>query len=173
MTDLSDLQEAVAAAKHTSMVLPPTVEALPEDTAWRMIAAEGGGTAVLLVVAVTVIWKKLTAGQAKQEALADQRLEEARAQNKALVETQAAAIVRLSEAMLRVEGAVKVSDLNNQHAIGRLSDTVTAATARLDRHEARLEVASSSLMEHSHRIQILESGAHRVLPPVPGRGEGG
>ncbi len=171
MRGWGDIGDAVQAAQKGSVLLPPTVEVLPEEQAWKMIAAEGGGTAALLFLAVTVIWRKFSANQAKQELLAEQRIEESRVQNKQLVETQAAAIIKLSDAMIRVEGAVRLSDVNNQHAIGRLSETVTAATTRLDRHEAKLETTAIDLMEHSHRIKALESGSHRVVPPsVPGRG---
>jgi hypothetical protein len=168
----SDIKAAQEASQQTAQVLlPPTVDALPEDQAWRMIAAEGGGTVLSLVIAVTVIWKKLGANQARQEKLSEQRLEEARLQNRMLVETQANAIIRLSEAMIRVEGAVKQSDSNNTNAIGRLSDTVQAATLRLDKHESKLEAQGTNLMEHSHRLSVLESGTHRILPPVPARGK--
>lgn len=171
MNRLDDIQEAIQAAKqHTSVLIPPpTAEAMPEEQAWKMIAAEGGGTLAMLAIAVTVIWRKLSANQTKQEELAEKRLEEARAHNKQLVETQAAAIVDLSKAMIRVESAVQMSDANNTNAIGKLSDTVNATIVRLDKHEAKIEAASTNLLEHSHRLQVLESGSHRVLPPVPTR----
>lgn len=154
-----DLQEvAKAAAQHTSVLLPPTVEALPEETAWSMLYAEGGLLAIILAVGVMTLWRMLS-----------KILDKTQQQNEALTTTQVAAITKLGEAVTRVEGAIKLSDMNNQHVIGRLSDTVTAATARLDRHEARLEATTSNLLEHSHRILVLESGSHRILPPVPGR----
>jgi hypothetical protein len=157
-----DITEKIAAAQAaaegaTSVLLPPTMPALPEEQAWQMIAAEGGGTAVLLAIAVTVIWKKFSANQARQDLLADQRIEEARQQNKALVETQAQAITKLSEAMIRVEGAVKMSDANNTNAISRLSDTVQSALVRIDRHEAKIDAHHDSLMHHSSRLSVLES----------------
>ncbi len=157
-----DITEKIAAAQSaaegaTSVLLPPTMPALPEEQAWQMIAAEGGGTAVLLAIAVTVIWRKFSANQTRQDQLAEQRIEETRAQNKALVETQAAAITKLSEAMIRVEGAVKMSDANNTNAISRLSDTVQSALVRIDRHELKIDAHHDSLMHHSSRLSVLES----------------
>lgn len=160
---IGDIQEAIEAAKqHTSVLLPPTVDALPEEVAWKMIAAEGGGTAGLLLLAVYFLWKKFSAGQTRAEALADQRIEESRAQNKQLVETQAAAIAKLGEAMIRVEGAIQKSDSNNTNAISRLSDTVQSALARIDKHEAKLESHHDSILTHSNRLTYLES--RRVTP---------
>lgn len=159
-------QEATKATSAIT-IIPPATPALPEETAWRMIYMEGGALALVLAIGCYVVWrlfsKLLTKSQEQMETL----LAESRAQNKILVEAQAKAIANLGEAMIRVEGAVRVSDVNNQHAIGRLTDSVQAATARLDKHEAKLEAQATNLQDHSHRIKVLESGSHRILPPVP------
>lgn len=153
-----DIQAAQEAAQKSAVIIPPpTAEALPEEVAWRMIAAEGGGTALLLAIAVAVLWKRSTAHQERQEALATQRQAESRAYEQKLVETQAGAIADLSKAMIRVESAVRLSDQNNTNAIGRLSDTVTSAVLRLDKHEAKIEQHHESLMHHSGRLSALES----------------
>lgn len=157
MLSFIDIQEAVAAAQKTSSVLlPPTAPALPEETAWQMIYAEGGVMAVILAIGVVVLWR-----------LVSRILQETRDQNSELMGSQVAAINRLSETMSKVQVAVQVSDVNNMNAIGRLSDTVQAATTRLDKHELKLEAQGTNLMEHSHRLSILESGSHRILPIVP------
>ena len=157
MNNLVDIRAAQEAAAHTgSVLLPPTMPALPEEQAWNMIAAEGGAMALLLAIGVTVLWR-----------LVSKILTETRDQNKELMGSQVEAINRLGETMSRVQAAVRESDLNNTHAIGKLTDSVQAATARLDKHESKIEAQGTNLMEHSHRISILESGTHRILPPVP------
>lgn len=163
-----DIQEAVETAKqHTSILLPPAVEALPEETAWKMMATEGLSTVGMLAIAVTVIWRKFSANQVRQDLLAEQRIEEARAQNKALVETQAAAITKLSEAMIRVEGAVRMSDANNTHAIGRLSDMVQSALVRIDKQEIKLDAHHELILDHKNRLSLLESRRTPASTPVP------
>lgn len=152
-----DIQEAVkGAGTQGTVILPPTAQALPEDTAWQMIYTEGGVLAVVLATGVMVLWRLVSRVMAKTQE-----------QNEHLTGAQVEAIARLGDAVTRVETAIKMSDLNNQNAIGRLSDSVNAATARIDKHEAKLEATASNLMEHSHRIKLLESGSHLVLPPVP------
>ena len=154
-----DLQEvAKAAVTQGAVILPPTTAALPEEQAWQMIAAEGGVLAVLLAIGVTVLWRMVS-----------RILTETRDQNSELMGSQVAAINRLGETMSKVQVAVQLSDVNNQNAIGRLSESVQAATARLDKHESKLEAQGTNLMDHSHRISILESGTHRILPPAPAR----
>lgn len=154
-----DLQETVkGAVTHGSVILPPTTAALPEEQAWNMIAAEGGAMAVLLAIGIVVLWR-----------LVSRILNETREQNSELMKSQVDAINRLGETMGRVQAAVRESDINNQHAVGKLTDSVNAATARLDKHESKLEAQSTNLMEHSHRLQILESGSHLILPPGSGR----
>lgn len=150
---LDTVQEAMKAIA----VAPAAASAMPEETAWQMIYMEGGVLAVLLAIGVTVLWRVVS-----------KVLEESRAQSRELLQRQADAISKLAESMIRVEHAVKLSDTNNQAAINRLSDTVSGAIARLDRHELKLETQNSHLMEHSHRIQALETGSHRILPAVPG-----
>jgi hypothetical protein len=153
-----DIQEAVAAAQHAQVLLPPTAPALPEEMAWQMVYTEGGVLAVVLALGVTILWR-----------LVSKILGETRDQNAELMKGQVEAINRLGETMSRVQAAVRESDLNNTHAIGRLSDTLHAATQRLDKHESKLEAQGTNLMDHSHRISILESGTHRILPPVSPR----
>lgn len=162
---LDILQEVTkSAVTQGAVLLPPTAAALPEEVAWSMIYAEGGVLALVLAVGVTVLWKMVS-----------KILVETRDQNKELMGTQTVAIRQLSETMGRVQVAVQTSDLNNQHAVGRLTDAVNAATQRLDKHELKIEVQGTHLMEHSHRISVLESGSgvHRILPPVPSRGRRG
>lgn len=152
---VTDIQEAVkAAAQHSTVILPPTTQALPEDTAWQMIYTEGGVLAVVLALGVVILWR-----------LVSRILDETRAQNEQLMGSQVAAINRLSETMSQVQLAVQLSDVHNQTAVGKLTDSVNAATARIDRAEAELKAASTGLLDHSHRIQILESGSHLILPP--------
>lgn len=141
------IQEAVKAAQSTAqIILPPTAPALPEEVAWDMIRMEGGAMAFLLAIAVTVLWR-----------LVSKILRETRAQNKELMDAQLKSISELASAVQRVESAVRISDLNNQNAIGRLSETVNATIARLDKHELKIEAHQESLMAHSSRISILES----------------
>lgn len=155
--DIKAAQEAAAA--HTgSVLLPPTMPALPEEQAWNMIAAEGGAMAVLLAIGVTVLWRMVS-----------RILTETREQNKTMMGAQTTAINLLSESMVKVQVAVRESDINNTHAIGRLSDTVSAATARIDRHDTKIEAHHESIQIHSHRLQALESGTLRIQPPVPAR----
>jgi hypothetical protein len=148
-----DIQEAIEAAKgKSSVLLPPTVEALPEEQAWKMLATEGG----FLFLAVVLLWRQVRA-----------ILEEARAQNRHLIEAQAAAIAKLGETMIRVEGAIQISDKNNLNAIGRLSDTVSQTIARLDKHELKLDAHHDSLLHHSNRLSLLESRRTPASTPVP------
>lgn len=116
---LADIQEVVkAAAQHSSVILPPTTAALPEEQAWSMIYAEGGAMALLLAIGVMVLWR-----------LVSRILNETRAQNEQLMKSQVEAINRLGETMVRVQAAVRESDLNNTHAIGKLTDTAPRASA--------------------------------------------
>lgn len=156
---LGDIQEAIKAAQevssHTgSVLLPPTMAALPEEAAWSMVYAEGGAVAVIAVIAVTVLWR-----------LFARILEETRSQNKELMAAQTTAIGSLGAAVQRVEGAVRLSDANNTHALTRLSDTVQTTIVRLDKHETKLEQHHESILHHSSRISVLES--RRTPPSTP------
>lgn len=152
--DIKAAQEA--AAQTTSILLPPTAPALPEETAWSMLYAEGGVLALVLALGVVALWR-----------IVSKILGESREQNREMMAAQVGSITKLSEAVQRVEGAVRVSDLNNQHAIGRLSDTVNATVVRLDRYEGKLEAHHESLLHHSSRISVLES---RRTPPSTSSG---
>lgn len=133
------IQEAVqAAASNASVLLPPNVAALPEETAWQMIYMEGGAMAGILALAVTVLWK-----------LVSKILAETRAQNSELVSVQAAAVQRLAEAVAKVETAIRMSDTNNQNALGRITDNLAGVIVRMDKHEQRLD-------RHSDRINTIE-----------------
>ena len=161
-------QEVIKAA--TAAVAVPTTQ-LPEDTAWSMIAAEGGILASVLALAVVFLWRIISKGiedsRAQNKELLKthaEAIEDSRAQNKELLKTHADALSKLADAVQRVEGAIRLSDANNQNAIGRLSDTVSNAVARIDRHEAKLDAQNTHLLEHSHRLQVLETGGPRILP---------
>lgn len=152
---LGDIQEAVAAAQQSAQViLPPTAPALPEETAWSMIYAEGGVLAVLLAIGLFTLWKVVKSV-----------LEESRQQNRELMKSQVDAISKLAEGVQEVKNAVKDSDRNNMHAIDKLSTTVATTIARLDKHEARIEAHHESLMHHSSRLSTLES--RRTPPSTP------
>lgn len=142
--DIKAAQEAAAQTAH--VLLPPTTPALPEEVAWEMIYAEGGAVALLLSIATIALWR-----------IVSKVLRETREQNKELMAAQLKSISELSAAVQRVESAVKISDVNNQNAIGRLTETVNATVARLDKHELKIEAHQESLMAHSSRISVLES----------------
>lgn len=134
-----DLQEAVqAAVSKGSVLLPPTTPALPEEVAWSMVYAEGGALALVLAIAVTVLWKLISRIHAETRAL-----------NADLVVAQAAAVKQLAEGVAKVEAAVKLSDVHNTSALARLTESLAAVVVRLDKHEARLE-------RHSDRISVIE-----------------
>ncbi len=61
---------------------------------------------------------------------------------------------------------MKLSDLNNTHALSKLSDTVNATIARLDRHDLKIEAHHESLLTHSSRISILEARRTPASTPV-------
>lgn len=150
-----DIQAAQEAAQGTAqIILPPTAPALPEETAWSMIYAEGGVLALLLAIGLLALWRVVKSV-----------LEESRAQNRELMRVQVEAIAKLAEGVQEVRNAVKDSDKNNQHALSKLSDMVAQTIARLDKHEARLEQHTASLMHHSTRLGVLES--RRTPPSTP------
>lgn len=145
----SDAQEVVQEVQKAGILVPAaTVQQLPEDVAWSMIAAEGGAVAVLLAIAVVTLWTLHKKG-----------LEETKSQNKELVGQQAKAIEALTVSMTRVETAIQISDNNNQTALKHLGEVVQAAVARLDRHEERLGTHQERLIETHHRLVTLERGA--------------
>lgn len=156
---IDDITEKIAAAQAAaqggSVLLPPTVEALPEEVAWNMLLAEGGAVAGILAVAVVFLWR-----------IVSKVFAESRTQNQELMKIQVEAIARLGDAVLKVESAVRMSDMNNQHAIGKLSDTVASTIARLDRQEQKLESHHDSILHHSSRLSILESRRTPASTPV-------
>lgn len=133
------IQEATKQAASTAQVLlPPTVDALPEEQAWSMIYAEWGVLGLVGGIVIVALWRMLS-----------KFISESRAQNVELMAAQASSIKMLSEAVSRVEVAVKLSDNNNTHALARLTENLGAVIVRLDKHEARLE-------RHSGRISVIE-----------------
>jgi hypothetical protein len=133
---------------------PPVI---PEDQIWDALLTQGP-LVLVLVIGLLALWSQVS-----------RILTETRAQNEQLMGGQVAATNRLSETMSQVQVAVQLSDVNNTHAIGKLTDTLNAVTARQDKQEAELKAASSGLLDHSHRIKVLESGSHLILPPGSGR----
>lgn len=129
---------------------PPVI---PEGQIWDTLLTQGP-LVLVLVLGLLALWSQVS-----------RILTETRAQNEQLMGSQVAAINRLGETMSQVQVAVQLSDVHNQNAIGKLTDTLNAVTARQDKQEAELKAASTGLMDHSHRIQILESGSHLILPP--------
>lgn len=157
MIGFGDIQAAQEAAAKTAVLIPPpTAAALPEDVAWDMVRAEGGAMAVLLAVAVTVLWRIIS-----------RVLRETRSQNQALMDAQLASIAKLSEAVGKVEGAIKISDANNLHAITRLSEAVQSSIARLDKHESKLDAHHDSILTYGSRIAYLESRRTPGSIPIP------
>lgn len=152
------VEQVAEAAKAVGMTPAATAPMLPEETAWSMLYAEGGLVALLLGIAVITLWK-----------LISKVLAETREQNKSLVDAQAAAIKHLSEAVVRVETAVRLSDVNNQNALTRLNENLAAVITRLDKHEARLDRHSDQIrtIEVAHKIEEQTRG--RRPPTNPGR----
>jgi hypothetical protein len=152
-----DIKAAQEAAQQTAqIILPPTAPALPEEQAWQMIYAEGGALALIACIAAFFLWKAFS-----------RISEETRAQNKELINAQMSSISKLSEAVSKVETAVRMSDLNNTHAIEKLSTTVATTVARLDRHESKIEQHHESILAHSSRLSTLESRRTPPSSPVP------
>jgi hypothetical protein len=151
-------QVAGEAAKAVHAVAPATAPLLPEETAWSMIYAEGGVLALLLAIAVFVLWK-----------LFSKVFAETRAQNQELVATQAAAVKQLADGVARVESAVRLSDVNNTHALTRLNENLGQVIVRLDKHEARLSRHSDQIrvIEVQHKVEAETRG--RRPPTDPGR----
>ncbi len=134
-----DVQEAAqGAVSKATVLLPPTVEALPEEQAWSMVYAEFGFFGVGAVVVILALWKVLS-----------KFIDETRAQATQLQQAQASSIKMLSEAVSKVEVAVKMADAANTFALRALTDNLGAVVVRLDKHEARLE-------RHSGRISAIE-----------------
>lgn len=143
MFALGDVQAAIQAATQEAastaqVLLPPTVEALPEEQAWSMIYAEWGVLGLVGCIVIVALWRMLS-----------KFIAETRQQNAELMAAQASSIKMLSEAVAKVEVAVKLSDNNNTHALTRLTENLGAVVSRLDKHEARLE-------RHSGRISVIE-----------------
>jgi hypothetical protein len=155
------VEQVAEAAKAAEMVTPAAAAPmLPEETAWSMLYAEGGLVALLLAIAVVTLW-----------ALVKRVLVETRDQNKTLVDAQAAAIKSLSDAVVRVETAIRLSDTNNTHALARLNENLAAVITRLDKHEARLDRHSDQIraIEVAHKIEEQTRGHGRRPPTNPGR----
>lgn len=123
-----------------------------------MMYTEAGILAGSLAVAVLVLWKLIA-----------RILNETRQQNADLVVAQAAAVKQLADGVAKVEAAVQRSDINNQHAIGRLGENLAAVVVRLDKHEARLERHSDQIraIEVQHKVEA-ETRVRRP-PTDPGR----
>lgn len=133
------IQEATKQAASTAQVLlPPTIDALPEEQAWSMIYAEWGVVGIVGGIVVVSLWRMLS-----------KFIAETRQQNADLMAAQASSIKMLSESVLKVEVAVKLADQANTHALTRLAENLGAVIVRLDKHEARLE-------RHSDRIAVIE-----------------
>lgn len=117
----------------TSIGVDPLV-----DEAWRLALAEGGGTVAVLIVAVIALWKWAGGLMTRMQAQADEQRKATEKLMERLVDEQGKALHKVSEAVAKVEGAVS-----------RLDSHMTAAMARLDRHETKLE-------DHGHRLVRLE-----------------
>jgi hypothetical protein len=108
------------------------------DQAWSMLAAEGGGLAVVLGLAVVALWRVVS-----------KVLSESREQNKALIEAQ-------TKGMVELKDAVATMDKANQIGLARVSDALGHATTRLDRHEVKIDEHGAALHAHDRRIAVLE-----------------
>ncbi|WP_434418892.1 hypothetical protein [Nannocystis pusilla] len=120
------------------------------DEAWGAIA-DAGGVALVLGVGITVVWRWSV------------RLLER------LLGDQAKATEKLAEAVHKVELAVMKSDQHNTAAISSLRSSVDMAVTRLDKHETRLDRLDSAVVNHEHRLVVLEtaeSGARRSATEV-------
>lgn len=120
-------------------------EADIEGTAWSMIAAEGGGLAVVLTIGLVVLWRW-------SSSMVSQLMT---AQSTALDKLQAAqttAIDKLGDKVAQVEQAIVRSDLHNQAALSNLRETVATYGSRLDRHGAELERHGAVLDRHEQAI---------------------
>jgi hypothetical protein len=116
-----------------------------EMTAWSMIAAEGGGLALVLTIGLTVLWRWSSAMVSRfitAQATALDRLQA----------SQSAAIDKLGEKVGQVEHAIVRSDLHNQAALSNLRETVATYGSRLDRHGAELERHGAVLDRHEQAI---------------------
>lgn len=111
------------------------------DEAWSMIAAEGGALAVVLGLAVVALWRVVM-----------RVLTEGREQNAKLVEGQTAGLADL-------KNAVAAMDKANQVGLARVSDALTHAVARLDRHESKLDDHGAALHAVDRRLAVIEHGA--------------
>lgn len=106
-----------------------------------MLAAEGGSLAVVLALAVTALWRVVS-----------RVLVESREQSKALIESQ-------SKGLADLKDAVSTMDTANQLGLARVSDALTHATTRLDRHEHKLDDHSTALHAVDRRLAVIEHGA--------------
>ncbi len=105
-----------------------------------MIAAEGGGLALVLGLAVVALWR-----------IVSKVLTESRQQNKELVEAQ-------TKGMVDLRDSVRAMDTANQLGLQRVTDAVGHATTRIDRHEQKLDEHGSTLHAHDRRLAVLETG---------------
>lgn len=110
-----------------------------ENQAWTMIAAEGGGLALVLGLAVVALWRVVS-----------KVLSEGRDQNKVLVEAQ-------TKGMADLRDSVRAMDTANQLGLQRVTDAVGHATARLDRHEQKLDAHGRELHAFDRRLTVVES----------------
>lgn len=115
------------------------VPATSTDTAipaWVQTAS----VTVVLAVAVVALWKIVV-----------KVLTEARQQNKELVEAQ-------TKGMADLRDSVRAMDTANQLGLQRVTDAIGHATARLDRHEVKIDEVGSTLHAHDRRLAVLEGG---------------
>ncbi len=125
------------------------LKGMPTDLIWNSII-QAGTLAVVLSVAVVFLWRRISKDS-----------DDTKAEKKALQENQTNALVRLGEAVTRVEVAVRTSDQNNQAAIARLGDTVS-------KHDSKLDRLDEHVNSHSTRLTKLESGSfNRADFPIP------
>lgn len=116
-----------------------------EGTAWQMIAAEGGGLALVLSVAIVILWRWSSSMVSRFLTAQSTALDKLQA-------AQTSAIDKLGDKVAQVEQAIVRSDMHNQAALSSLRETVAAYGSRLDRHGAEIERHGAVLDRHEAAI---------------------
>ena len=126
-----------------TIAVPGEVDPALMGEAWKLAAAESGGTVAVLLIAVAVLWRWAHSLVTRQTAASEAQA----ARYEQLTERQ---LTELKNGLKAIETAVKQSDTHNQAAIASMRSSVDAAMARLDRHEGKLD-------DHAHRLTVLEA----------------
>lgn len=138
-------------AGHTEEPSGPDI-----DTAWSMIAAEGGVLAVVLAVAVAAMWRVVM-----------RILRSSQEQNAELVKAQTESMKAQTESMSKLSAAVADMDKANVVGLAKVEGALTHVTTRLDRHETRIDDLSTHHHTTDRRLALLEHGSgHSGVRPV-------